>query len=199
MIVISPARPEEFAAAAEVLAEAFADDPNALAILPGETDRHRRLTHLFSAVIHAGAGARGVVDVARLDGEGPIVGVAAWEAPEARRGALRRELGQLPRFLRAFGLAGLPRAMAMEHRLQHHRPAEPHWYLADIGVALSARGLGVGSALLRTRLEAIGEAGLPAYLESSTADNRRLYERFGFRELAPISGIPGSSPVAMRR
>jgi ribosomal protein S18 acetylase RimI-like enzyme len=199
MIVITTARPDEFAAAAEVLAEAFIDDPVARGILPVETDRQRRLAHLFTAVLRSGPGPRGIVDVARQEGDERIVGVAAWEAPDAPRGALRRELGQLPLFLKAFGPAGLPRAMMMEHRLQRHRPAVPHWYLADIGVSLSTRGLGVGSALLRTRLNAIDQVELPAYLESSTPENRRLYARFGFRDLASIAGIPGAAPVAMLR
>lgn len=199
MFTITTARPDEFEAAAEVLAEAFLDDPVARGILPGETGRHRRLAHLFTAVLRTGPGARGVVDLARREGDERIAGVAAWESPDAPRGALRREFGQLPRFLKAFGPAGLPRAMVMEHRLQRHRPAEPHWYLADIGVESSARGLGAGSALLAARLDAIDRAGLPAYLESSTPDNRRLYTRFGFREIADVAGIPGASPVAMLR
>ncbi|RRR98452.1 GNAT family N-acetyltransferase [Glycomyces terrestris] len=199
MIVITTARPDEFAAAADVLAEAFVDDPVARGIVPFEADRRRRLAHLFTAVLRSGPGPRGVIDLARREGDERIVGVAAWEAPGSRRGALGRELAQLPLFLKAFGPAGLPRAMMMEHRLQRHRPTVPHWYLADIGVSVSARGLGVGSALLRARLDAVDQAGLPAYLESSTPENRRLYARFGFGELASIAGIPGASPVAMLR
>lgn len=199
MIAITTARPEEFAAAAAVLADAFTDDPVALGILPAQAGRQRKLTHLFTAVLRSGPGPRGAVDVARREGDEQIIGVAAWESPAARRGALTRELAQMPLFLKAFGAAGIPRAMTMEHRLQRHRPAEPHWYLADIGVGAAKQGLGVGSALLRARLEYVDRTGLPSYLEASTPDNRRLYARFGFREIAPIDGIPNASPVAMIR
>src|SRR4051794_26104342 len=187
MILVTQATPDEYAPAAAVLAEAFAEDPVLRRIVPSEGDSNARLRHLFLAVIRSGPGASGVVDVARRPGEDRIIGAAAWDGPEARQGALGRQLRQLPLFLRSLGVRGLPRAIATSDRLATQRPPIPHWYLGEIGVSPEARGLGVGATLLRTRLRAIENDGLPVYLESSTPQNRRLYARHGFRELALIS------------
>ncbi|WP_448630548.1 GNAT family N-acetyltransferase [Cellulomonas soli] len=83
--------------------------------------------------------------------------------------------------------------------LARHRPSTPHWYLGEIGVSRDGRGAGVGTALLASRLETIDAVAQPAYLESSTPLNRRLYERFGFRTRGLIDGIPGALPAAMWR
>jgi len=45
--------------------------------------------------------------------------------------------------------------------------------------------------LLRDRLTALDEQGVPAYLEASSLDSARLYERLGFRRLAQTTDIPG--------
>ncbi|WP_344229026.1 GNAT family N-acetyltransferase [Microbacterium binotii] len=83
--------------------------------------------------------------------------------------------------------------------MEQYRPKAPHWYLAEIGVSVRARGRGVGATLLSTHLRALDAMRQNAYLESSTPDNRRLYRRLGFEELTPITGLPGTQPVAMLR
>lgn len=68
-----------------------------------------------------------------------------------------------------------------DHRLSvAASPREPHWYACMIVVSPQAQGKGVGSALMRHGLERADRDGLPAHLESTTPDSRRLYERFGF-------------------
>nr|BFF27257.1 hypothetical protein GCM10025732_52220 [Glycomyces mayteni] len=96
MIVTTTARPDEFATAAEVLAEAFLHDPVARSIVPADADRRERLAHLFTAVLRSGPGACGVVDVARREHDERIIGVAAWEAPEARQGRCAANWGNCP-------------------------------------------------------------------------------------------------------
>ena len=59
-------------------------------------------------------------------------------------------------------------------------PKEPHWYLPIIGADPACQGQGHGSALLKRALEPCDVAALPAYLESSSAANIPLYERYGF-------------------
>ncbi len=194
-ITIRPARLDELPLAADVLAEAFAHDPVTASLLP-PGDRRRRLSHLFHATLAAGAAPTGTVDLAR-DAEGRVLGAAAWEGPGAT-GSLTRYLRQLPRLLRAVGALGLPRLAAQAHRFAAARPRTPHWYLAQIGVSSRARGLGVGRRLLETHLAALDAMRQSAYLESSTPDNRRLYRRLGFVEIAPIA-IGSAAPMGMLR
>ncbi|WP_285042903.1 GNAT family N-acetyltransferase [Plantibacter sp. LMC-P-059a] len=197
MFTIAPASPADLEEAAAVLATAFRQDTVTSTLVSG-ADRGRRLALLFQAMLRSGAASSSRVDLARRDTDGVVLGVAVWEMPDARH-SLLDQARQLPMFVRALGLRGLPRAMRLQRTLAAHRPAEPHWYLAQIGVGDGARGAGVGGALLESRLRAIDAAALPTYLESSNERNRALYRRSGFRSIASITGIPGVAPAAMWR
>ncbi len=200
MIVVTPAAPADLGAVVDVLAEAFEDDPVLAVVVGGPAGavRRERLRHLFDGVVRSGPGAAGTVDVARRAGAADVLGAAVWQAPGAGRG-LAAELPHLPVFLRVDGVRGVLRAARVQHVLERQRPDRPHWYLQEIGVPVAARGLGVGAALLTARLAAVDEADAPAYLESSTPRNRRLYRRHGFVETAPVRGLPGAAPVGMWR
>lgn len=198
MFTITPAAPADVPAAAAVLAEAFTHD-TVMATLLARADRpHDRLVELFGALMRSGALHAGRIDLARRDDDGEILGAAIWEPP-GHRTSLARQLTELPAFTRALGWQGLRAAARLQGRLAAHRPAEPHWYLAEIGVSARARGTGVGSALLRSRLGAIDAAGQPAYLESSNEKNRALYRRMGFVTIAMITGVKDALPAAMWR
>jgi GNAT superfamily N-acetyltransferase len=58
-------------------------------------------------------------------------------------------------------------------------PAEPHWYLAWIGVDAAMQGRGLGGELMAQCLEVIDDA--PAYLDNTNPLNVPFYERHGFR------------------
>jgi GNAT superfamily N-acetyltransferase len=78
--------------------------------------------------------------------------------------------------------------------VQQHHPREPHWYLYHLGTEQPRRGAGIGTALMRPVLEQCDRERLPAYLEASSVRNRRLYQRHGFRDLAPLP-LPAGGPT----
>lgn len=198
MFTITPAAPADVPAAATILAEAFERD-TVMGSLTSASDQPRvRLAELFGALMRSGSLHAGRIDLARRDEDGAILGAAIWELP-GHRTSLLRQVAELPAFARALRWRGLRAAMRLQSRLAAHRPAEPHWYLAQIGVGAEARGAGVGSALLKSRLGMIDATGLPVYLESSNERNRGLYRRLGFASIATISGVPNVSPAAMWR
>lgn len=197
MIVVAPAAPCDLDAAAAVLAGAFADDPVTGAVVGGSPDdRRARAHHLFVGLLRP-AVADGTVDLARHAGDPDVLGVAIWEEPGSVTSILRLAR-QLPAFVRACGAGGLLRAARTKHAIEQHRPRRPHWYLQEIGVAAAARGTGVGGALLDARLAVADAHDAPAYLESSTERNRRLYRRHGFVDVAPVRGV-NAAPMAMWR
>jgi GNAT superfamily N-acetyltransferase len=53
---------------------------------------------------------------------------------------------------------------------------------------------GHGSALLRALLERADHTGTPTYLEATSPDNRRLYQRHGFQVIDEL-GIAGAPPL----
>ena len=77
-------------------------------------------------------------------------------------------------------------------QMEELHPVDDHWYLPLIGVDSVAQGRGLGSALLRNRLETCDRDGLPAYLEATTPRNRELYARHGFNVVGTIQA--GTSP-----
>lgn len=198
MIVVAPAASSDLAGAADVLAAAFEHDPVTGAVVGGpEQGRLARTRHLFIGLLRP-AISDGTVDVARHSGDPDVLGVAIWEEPGAATSILRLAR-QLPSFWRAGGgVDGLLRAATTKHRIEAHRPHRPHWYLQEIGVAAHARGEGVGGALLTSRLAAVDAQDAPAYLESSTERNRRLYRRHGFVDVAPVRRVT-AAPMSMWR
>ena len=66
-------------------------------------------------------------------------------------------------------------------------PTYPHWFLHFLAVRPSVQGQGHGSALLRPMLERCDAEGIPAYLDATSEDNRRLYERHKFVVVSEVT------------
>ena len=60
---------------------------------------------------------------------------------------------------------------------------EPHWYLANIGIAPEYQGKGFGSKLIKPMLERTAKEGYPVFLETNFEGNVGLYEHLGFEVL----------------
>jgi GNAT superfamily N-acetyltransferase len=80
-----------------------------------------------------------------------------------------------------------------------YHPTEPHWYLPFIAVDPMHQGKGLGSALLIHALQACDHEQLPAYLEATSPDSRRLYERHGFEALGEIQAADSPPLFPMLR
>jgi len=78
------------------------------------------------------------------------------------------------------------KVFAFMGQMGEFHPTEPHWYLPFIGVDPLRQGEGLGSALLQHALQIVDRDKLPAYLEATSADIRRLYERHGFEAIGEI-------------
>jgi len=168
------ARFGDLTGAAGVLAAAFQDDPVFAWCIPDATRRAAVLPTFFRIVANAIA-VHDDIHVA-----GGIDGAAMWLPPGA--GPIDDLEAPFAELLgddaeRTFELVGL---------LEDHHPHAPHHYLWFLGVAPSAQGQGIGGALLQDGLTG------PAYLEATSKDNRRLYERHGFEVVDELttSGSP---------
>jgi GNAT superfamily N-acetyltransferase len=67
----------------------------------------------------------------------------------------------------------------------------PHHYLFAIGVLPDLQGNGLGARLLAYGHQRLG--GLPAYLEATSPDSRRLYHRHDYHDLGEIHLPDGPS------
>jgi GNAT superfamily N-acetyltransferase len=160
----------------DVLTEAFMDDPVVSWLFPDEDERRRLQPSFYGPLL------------THLGGEAYLVGghdgAAVWLSLAA--GQQPYEDGPLADFgSNGARLLALGQALAERHPL-----GEAHFYLPCMGVVPAAQGKGLGSALLRDRLERA--AGLGAYLEASSPRSRALYLRHGFTDLGePIRVLDG--------
>jgi ribosomal protein S18 acetylase RimI-like enzyme len=172
---------------AALLARAFDDDPVWSWLVPDEASRIRRLTGLYALTLRRVHLAHGGSE---STGRGARPEAAAlWDPPGRWRVPLRVQVTQTLPLLRAFG-ARVPVTLRTLSEIERHHPREPHWYLAMLGTDPPAQGNGLGSALLRSRLDRCDAEGVPAYLESSKERNIAYYERFGFRVTKELP-LPG--------
>jgi ribosomal protein S18 acetylase RimI-like enzyme len=164
-------------AAAADLADAFVADP--LFVWLSRTDARRdagRLSFFSHLLMEL---AFGVGEVRRPAGGGAA---AVWMPSEALgANPLHKELAALPALLALTGFSRFSRMIALREELDRHHPRDrAHDYLFFLGVARHAQGRGIGSRLLKARTEDLDARARPAYLETATEANVRLYSRFGF-------------------
>ena len=79
-----------------------------------------------------------------------------------------------------------PAVLQLFATLDEHLPHEPHDYLPIVGTRPEQQGRGIGTALLGPVLERCDREQRPAYLEATSARNRTLYARLGFRVTGEI-------------
>jgi GNAT superfamily N-acetyltransferase len=175
-------------AVVSALAAAFQDDPVFAWIFPDPARRAVLTMSFFELAVDALAPH----DDAWTTGAG-VTGAALW-VPYGRP-AMSEEDGE--RFAGTLAeLAGPDAGRMLETvaLLDEHHPHEPHEYLWFLGVVPQAQGAGIGSALMAPVLERADRAGVPAYLEATSARSRALYERHGFVATAPIA-VAGGPPL----
>ncbi|MDS1272101.1 GNAT family N-acetyltransferase [Lipingzhangella sp. LS1_29] len=176
------------AAVVRTLTRAFHDDPVFRWLFPDDATRRRdtaRFFAIYAGLDHVPAGR---CEVAVTEpSTGTVRGAAIWHSPKDRRAAPLELLRTAPHYLSLFHRR-LPRVVRALAHVERQAPAQPHWYLADIGTDPAARGQGVGSALLRSGLARADAERMPTYLESSSVDNIAFYERFGFELCGEITG-----------
>jgi GNAT superfamily N-acetyltransferase len=175
---------------AEVLSDAFHDDPVFRWLFPDDAARPRLSQAMFAMLgrytyLPLGESLAAAECAAYWEPPGAPANDDFWiEHGDEFVAALE---GQVER------LGPLGEAMAAHH------PTEACWYLALMGVRPAAQGRGLGGAMLTKKLEQIDAAGQPAYLEASSPRNRALYERHGFVLVEEFAAEGGPPMYAMWR
>jgi ribosomal protein S18 acetylase RimI-like enzyme len=175
--------------AAQVISQAFVDDPLCAFMLPFKRTRANTLRTFFRAY--------GQVNIKNERGYGvgePLVGVAYWQFPQQADLSINVKSLSIfiPLLFTSYPL-GYFRARAALKQIEvlHQKhAAEPHFYLDNIGVVPAARGKGVASKLIRPFLEKADADKVIVYTDTVTRSNVGLYEHFGFRcvEESAIAG-----------
>ncbi|PWW24277.1 acetyltransferase (GNAT) family protein [Geodermatophilus normandii] len=171
---VRPAQPDDVPAAADVLADAFADHPWTRWTV-GADAHAQRLTRLFRLDLGTIALPYGHVDIGTTP-EGPAT-VAVWLPGAAVPGDVWAEVGAASVELAGSRAAA---AAAAEAVLAPRRSSEEHLLLASVGVVRHLQGRGLGTATLAPGLDRADREGLPVRLETSAEATVHLYRRLGF-------------------
>lgn len=84
-------------------------------------------------------------------------------------------------------LAGehLDRFVHLDRQMEANHPPGPHWHLLFLAVHPDRWSQGLGSALMDHTHDWLDAEGIPAYLEATSEQNRRLYRRHGYADMNP--------------
>ena len=185
--------------AAQVVSEAFRDDPLCTFMLPVPRTRGTTLKKFFRAY--------GEVNIQNGRGFGvgdPLQGVAYWQFPDQPELSIGlKSVGKFLPLLFTLYPIGMFRARAVLRQIdalhEKYAPGQ-HFYLDNLAVLPSARGQGLASRLMRPVLELADAQKALAYTDTVTQANVPLYEHFGF-QCVEESAIPGSGLTvwALRR
>ena len=191
---IRPAARADVPAIASVLADAFIDESVFRWLQPDDDLRRRLLPVMFAGMLrHVHPIERG--SEVLVDGD-RLLGAAVWAPPGRWKAPWWRQILAVPPLLRVLDRKNLKlyssRGNAIDHAAHAVHPAEPHWYLAGLGVAPAAQGTGVGFALTRSGRDRCHRQGVPAYLEC-VAQLVPYYQRLGFHRIHDIE-MPGDAP-----
>jgi len=185
--------------AAHVISQAFEDDPLCSFMLPRKRTRTKTLYKFFQAL--------GEVSIKNQRGYGagdPLQGVAYRKLPDQESMSINiKSLRKFVPLLFTLYPIGLVRARAVLDRIDslHEKHADgPHFYLDNLGVLPSARGMGVSSKLVRPFLEMADTLRTIVYTDTVTLSNVPFYEHFGIQcvEQSPVSET-GLTVFALRR
>lgn len=185
--------------AAQVISQAFVDDPLCVFMLPFKRTRRKTLHTFFRAY--------GEVNIKNQRGYGigePLQGVAYWNFPSHAGLSLSvKSLSIFIPLLFTFYPIGYVRARTVLKQIDalHQKHAdEPHFYLDNIGVLPSERGKGVSSKLIRPFLEKADAEKVSVYTDTVTRSNVAFYVHFGFQcvEESSVAGT-GITVWALRR
>lgn len=172
---------------ADVLASAFAEDPVLSWCYPDPARRRRILPALFEASVGATLADETVYTIEGLAGA-ICVPPGATSDPEQLAAMVEEVSGDYA-----------PRVFELLALMEAEHPTTPHLYVNFIGTRPEHQSRGIGSALLEHLLEPCDRNAVPAYLEATSEDNRRLYLRHGFRVSSEIRLPGGPSLWPMHR
>ena len=192
---VRPARKSDLPALSQTLGRAFFDDPVMTWMLPDPAQRAKGLPRMFATMTRYHFLSGTAAEVAATGGAdaGDIAAAALWDPPGQWQPSRLEGLRMMPGFIRAFG-SRVAAGQEVAELMKKHHPEEPHWYLAVIGSDPAHRGVGLGWALMQSRLDRIDADYAPAYLESTKEENLAYYQRFGFVVTGEIA-LPGGGPT----
>lgn len=160
---------------ASILADAFFHDPVWAWAFSDETRRREQQLAWFTLVVAQALDNGSVWVTPGFEAAAVWVPPGKLELDEVREAQLEAALREL-----CGDEIGVVLELFALFEQNHPRDPDLH-YLSLLATADAHRGKGIGTQLLRQRLDELDELGAPAYLESTNPANLTRYEAVGFR------------------
>ncbi len=183
---VRQALPDERSVVAATVAAAFADDPGWAFILGEE---YWRLAPHFVATLFDLRVASQNVWVTD-----DVAAVAMWDSPGESDGAPEDPESVWARYRVIAGEEAFERLTHYNHAVAAASPAELYWYLGVLATHPDRQREGLATAVLAPILDEADRSNIACCLETSTAANRRFYERRGFTQATEIV-LPDGPPT----
>ncbi|HEX2806234.1 MAG TPA: GNAT family N-acetyltransferase [Kineosporiaceae bacterium] len=183
---------EEIESVGQLIAITFHDDPVTRWLVDDEPDRRRIMPPYFTML--AALGLKGGTVYASGDHQAAAVWIDGTSPEPPPPDEPEPELSELTgRYIDRFHT--LER---MLHRAQLGLP--PHQHLFFLAARPGVQRRGLGTALLDAHHRRLDREGLPAYLDASSLESRRLYKRHGYQDVRqPFTFADGPSMWPMWR
>ncbi|MDJ0569484.1 MAG: GNAT family N-acetyltransferase [Pleurocapsa sp. MO_192.B19] len=198
--------PKDFDRAADLLAEAFYDNPLHVYIFPNPANRLKAIRWMLRGNLNNNLNSRKNIigqSFALVESNSPevrkIKAMAFWNPPHGdsvslfsmvKEGLLTMPIrfgwGSFSRLFEVIEKIGIVKKQALDDT--------PAWYLNNMVVAPDLRRTGIGSKLLTQQLESVvNPSGFPAILVTQREANVRFYKRLGFNVVAKSTVGSGES------
>lgn len=184
--VVRQALPEDRSGVVASVAVAFARDPGWAFILGEEYER--LAAHFVGALFDVRVACQNVWVTDDL------AAVAMWDSPDESNAVPGHAESVWARYRAIAGAEASGRLARYNDAVAAASPVEPYWYLGVLATDPARQREGLASALLRPVLDEADWLGIACCLETSTADNRRFYERRGFTQATEVV-LPGGPPT----
>ncbi len=184
MVTINSVLPADTDKVAQIITEAFANDPTWTWAFP-DTASQKIFWRFFvnSTFRHP--------HVIATEG---FEAVALWVPPYGDELSEEDEQ-KLPALLDELAANRASKILKLMEMFDQHRPKDkPHYYLSLLATQNQRRGKGLGISLLKACLDKIDLEHLPAYLESTNSQNNKRYESVGFEEISRFQA-PDNGPT----
>jgi GNAT superfamily N-acetyltransferase len=168
------------------VAAAFAQDPGWAFILGEEYER--LAAHFVAAMFDVRVAAQNVWVTDDL------AAVAMWDSPHQSDAGAAYAQSVWTRYRAIAGEDAVARLAGYHHAVAAVSPVPPYWYLGVLATHPRRQREGLATAVLAPTLDEADRLGVACCLETSTADNRRFYERRGFTQATEID-LPGGPPT----
>lgn len=107
--------------------------------------------------------------------------------PHTEKRTLKEIFWQIKLAFRCIGLKNVPKVLKRQATLKKHHIKTPYIHPVIMGAYNEVNGLGIGIRLIKQLIKEYGDNNeLPVIIETTTDQNLRIYQRFGFKVFKEI-------------